>query len=39
MGCILGVWMQEAIRGQVERLLIPGSKWGQGEDTSAVAVQ
>ena len=38
-GCILGVWMQEAIRGQVERLLIPGSEWGQGEDTSAVAVQ
>ena len=31
--------MQEAIRGQVERLLIPGSEWGQGEDTAAVAVQ
>ena len=38
-GYILGVWMQEAIRGQVERLLIPGSEWGQGEDTFAVAVQ
>lgn len=25
-GCILGVWMQEAIRGEVERLLIPVSE-------------
>lgn len=37
-GCILGVWMQEAIRGEVERLLIPVSAWGQGED-AAVALQ
>ena len=37
-GCILGVWMQEAIRGQVERLLVPVSEWGQGGD-AAVALQ
>lgn len=37
--CILGIWMQEAIRGQVGRQLTPVPEWGQGGDAGAVALQ
>lgn len=37
--CILGVWVQEAIKGQVERQLTPALEWGQGADAGIVALQ
>lgn len=37
--CVLGIWMQEIIRGQVGRQLTPVPKWGQGGYAGAVALQ
>lgn len=34
--CILGIWMQQAMREQVQRLLTPVSEWGQGGYAASV---